>query len=71
MPRRALKQQEWSERLPLTITITKAQRSYLSQLCLHHGPPGVPIARLASTAFTRGLTTIGDEIGHIWDPSKP
>jgi hypothetical protein len=61
---------ELLKRRPMTILVTEAQRQYLTQLCQVHGLPGTPLASMAATCFTRGLTVVGDEIGIPWMPPK-
>ena len=47
----------------ITINVTEIQREALRRCCVKYGAPGVPPARMASTAFTRGLGLLVDEIG--------
>jgi hypothetical protein len=52
---------------PITILITDYQSELLGALCTLHGLPGTPRARMAATAFTRGLNHLADEL-HITLP---
>lgn len=56
---------KWSmtKRAALTINVTDVQREMLRRIATIHGSPGVPVASLAATAFTRGLHIIQTETG--------
>ena len=49
-------------RRPISITITEYQAEVLRRLCVKFGEPGVPLASMAATAFTRGLIILQEEI---------
>jgi hypothetical protein len=49
-------------RRPISITITEYQAEVLRRMCVKFGEPGVPLASMASTCFTRGLVMLQEEI---------
>lgn len=46
----------------LSITVTEFQREVLRRMCVKFGEPGVPLASMAATAFTRGLAVLLEEL---------
>jgi hypothetical protein len=47
---------------PISIMITEYQAEVLRRMCVKFGEPGVPLASMAATAFTRGLMVLSQEI---------